>query len=280
MNTEDPMSQPPATGPVSSEPAPLREDAQVAVVTGGARGLGAAVARRLSDAGWRLVLLDAPTDPALAASAASAADLTALAAGLHDAVAVPGDVRAQDDVDRAVTTALDRYGRLDAAIAVAGVIAGGAPAWRIPDEHWQLLMDVNVTGVLHLIRAAIPPLLEAPSGRFVAVSSAAGTRPLPRLAGYSASKHATVGLVRSLAADLAGTRVTANVVCPGSMDTAMLGESARIYDLSFPEEFAQHAYLRRLLDADEVAAAVAWLCSAESSAMTAAVIPVDGGFTG
>jgi SDR family mycofactocin-dependent oxidoreductase len=252
----------------------------VAVVTGAARGLGAAVARRLAAAGWRLALLDGPTDPRLAASASTAADLRAVAGELPAAIAVPGDVRSQPEVDAVVATAMERYGRLDAAIAVAGIIAGGAPAWELPDTHWQLLMDVNVTGVLHLIRATIPALLEAPSGRFVAVSSAAGTRPLPRLAGYSASKHATVGLVRSLAADLTGTRVTANVICPGSMDTAMLGESARIYDLSFPEEFAQHAYLRRLLDADEVAAAVAWLCSPESSAMTAAVIPVDGGFRG
>ena len=274
------MSGPDVMPSPSSEPPVTPAGAPVAVVTGAARGLGAAVARRLAGAGWRLVLLDAPTDPELAGSAATREELAALARGLPDAVAVPGDVRDPADVDAAVAAAIDRFGRLDAAVAIAGVIAGGAPAWRIPDRDWQLLMDVNVTGVLHLVRSAIPRLLEAPAGRFVAVSSAAGTRPLARLAGYAASKHATVGLVRSLAADLAGTRVTANVVCPGSMDTAMLGESARIYDLAFPEEFAQHAYLRRLLDADEVAAAVAWLCSPESSAMTAAVVPVDGGFTG
>ncbi|WP_242418328.1 SDR family oxidoreductase, partial [Frankia sp. CpI1-P] len=89
-----------------------------------------------------------------------------------------------------------------------------------------------------------------------------------------------VGLVRSLAADLAGTAVTANVVCPGSMDTTMLAESAKIYDLPDPGEFASHAYLRRLLQPEEVAAAVAFLCSPAASGMTGSVLAADGGFTG
>ena len=137
----------------SSEPPVESIGAPVAVLTGAARGLGAAVARRLSDAGWRLVLLDAPTDPALAASAATAADLAALATGLHDAVAVPGDVRKQDDVDRAVTTALERYGRLDAAVAIGGV----APTpLLVPEAGAALVAGEREAAADALVTAAAP----------------------------------------------------------------------------------------------------------------------------
>ncbi len=256
--------------------------APVALITGAARGLGAAVADALNAAGYRLVLADlaAPEPPTAGYPYATGRDLDAVAARCRDAVAVRADVRRQADVDAAVAVAVERYGQLDAAVAVAGIIAGGPPIWQTDDDSWQTLLGVNLTGVFHVIRATVPALLEAPAGRFVAVSSAAGTRPLARLAAYSASKHGVVGLVRSLAADLAGTAVTANVVCPGSMDTTMLAESARIYDLPDPGEFADHAYLRRLLRPEEVAAAVAFLCSPAAGGMTGSVLAADGGFTG
>jgi SDR family mycofactocin-dependent oxidoreductase len=274
-------SGPMTDGPVSDGPV---SDAPVAVITGAARGLGAATARQLAADGYRLVLLDGPGEPAVQDAdtfpVSTAADLAGLANELPTAIAVPGDVRVQADVDRAVDTAMSEFGRLDAAVAVAGAIAGGEPAWLIPDASWTGLFGTNVDGVLHLIRAAVPQLLTAPAGRFVAVSSAAGTRPLPKLAAYSASKHAVVGLVRSLAADLTGTMVTANVVCPGSMRTSMLDASAAVYQLDSVEEFTEHALIKRLLDPAEVAAMIGFLCGPQGAGITDAVIPVDGGFTG
>ncbi|WP_131748214.1 mycofactocin-coupled SDR family oxidoreductase [Frankia sp. Cppng1_Ct_nod] len=259
----------------------------VAVVTGAARGLGAAVAAALDERGYRLVLTDIAADPAAPQKPATDGypyatwdDLAKVAAGCAEAVAVRADVRVQSDLDAAVGIARGRFGRLDAAVAVAGVIAGGPPLWETDDRTWRMLQAVDLDGVFHLVRAAVPALLSAPAGRFVAVSSAAGTRPLARLAAYSAAKHGVVGLVRSLAADLAGTTVTANVVCPGSMDTMMLAETARVYDLDGVDEFAQHAFQRRILDPAEVAEAVGWLCSPAAGALTGAVVPVDAGFTG
>lgn len=264
---------------------------RVALITGAARGLGAATALRLAADGWRLVLTDVcRDDPATPYALATAEDLdrslalTRTAAGRsEDVVALVADVRSQADLDAAVAEAVTRFGCLDAAVAVAGVLAGGGPAWETDDASWQQLFEVNVGGVRRLARAAVPTLLSGSSGRnrrFVAVSSAAGIRPLPRLAAYAASKHAVVGLVRSLAADLAGTDVTANVVAPGSMDTAMLGASAAVYGLDSTAAFAAHHHLRRLVEPAEVAETIAWLCSPASSALTGTVVSVDGGFTG
>ncbi|HEY3942670.1 MAG TPA: mycofactocin-coupled SDR family oxidoreductase [Acidimicrobiales bacterium] len=256
----------------------------VALVTGAARGIGAATVGLLVGAGWRVVAFDrCADDPALGYPLARPDDLARLGREHGDRVAtVEGDVRRQADLTAAVELARQAFGRLDAAVAVAGVVSGGPPLWETADEQWDALFDVNVLGVRRLAAATIPVLLGAPQprhGRFVAVASAAGMLGLRRLAAYGASKHAVLGLVRGLAADLAGTGVTANAVCPGSTRTEVLRESARIYGLASPEEFARQALLERLLDPEEPAALVAWLCGRSSSAVTGAALAADGGLS-
>lgn len=275
----------PAQGPCSLDVAGGMR-APVGVITGAARGIGAATARRLAADGWRLVLVDrCADDPALGYALGTRDELDAVVAacgGADRAVAVAADVRDQAGLDAAAGTAIERFGGLDAAVAAAGALVGGPTTWETTDEAWAAMFGVNVEGVWRLARAAVPTLLEQPEprrGRFVAVASSGSLVGLPQLAAYSAAKHAVVGLVRSLAAELGPHGVTANAVAPGSTRTAMLDASAAVYGLGQPEDFAAHHPLGRLVEPDEVAAAIAWLCSEASGAVTGAVLPVDAGMT-
>ena len=162
------------------------------------------------------------------------------------------------------------------------MIAGGEPAWQLPESKWRALVDINLGGTLNLAQASVPAMLErtAPRrGRFIGVSSGIALKASPMLAAYSASKAGVIGLVRGLAADLADTGITANVVSPGTTDTAVLPPSAAVYGLSDGSEFAQHHIDHRLLAPEELGAAISWLLSPESSGITGAVIPVDAGMT-
>lgn len=258
----------------------------VAVITGAGRGIGAATAARLAGSGWRLVLVDrASDDGALRYPLATEADLQGIVercGGPDRATAVVSDVRDQSGLDGAVALAVDRFGGLDAALAVAGGVRGGDVAWETDDEAWDAMVGINLEGVWRLARAAVPAMLERPEprqGRFLAVSSSGGTLGLPRLAAYAAAKHGVEGFIRSLAAELGPTGITANAVAPGSVSTAMLDASAAVYKLRSTTELAVHHLQPRLIEADEVAALLHWLCGPGSSAITGAVLPVDAGMT-
>jgi SDR family mycofactocin-dependent oxidoreductase len=255
-----------------------------AVVTGAARGIGAATVDARVAAGWQVGAVDRTADDAaLDYPLATKADLEGVAERHGDAVrAVVGDVRSASDMRAAVDEAVTHFGGVQAAVAAAGVISGGPVAWEIPDAQWDVQFDINVNGVRHLAAAAVPVLLQAAEprqGRLVAVASTAGVLGLPRLSAYSASKHAVIGYVRSLAADLAGSGITANAILPGSTRGAMLDASAAVYDLPSTDEFASHHLVQRLLEPAEPAALIAWLCGPSSSGLTGAVLPVDGGMT-
>jgi SDR family mycofactocin-dependent oxidoreductase len=261
---------------------------RVAVVTGAARGIGAATVLALAEDGWSVLAVDrAADDPALPYPMGSPDDLSAVVKQARESARAPGqvagctaDVRDPAAMAAAVAEAEQRWGGLDAALAVAGVIAGGVPLWEVPPEQQQAVLDIDLGGVLTLARAAVPALLRRPeprAGRFLAVASAAATRGLPMLAAYCAAKAGVAGLVRALAVELGGTGITANAVSPGSTATKILEESARLYGLPGAQAFAAQQPSGRLLDPAEVAAVLAFLASPASSGMTGAVVPVDGG---
>lgn len=259
---------------------------RVAIVTGAGRGIGAATVRALVGKGWSVLAVDSAADdralPYAMASVAELAEVVRSAEGPGRSAYFVADVRDVGALGAAVADAVERWGGVDAAIAAAGVIAGGAPLWGVPIDQERAVVDVNLGGVLNLARVSVPAMLARPaprSGRFIAVASSAAVRGLPMLAAYCAAKAGVAGAVRALAVELADSGVTANTVSPGSTDTAILDESARLYRLADRQEFAAQQPIGRLIDAGEVAAVIAFLAGRGSSAMTGANVAVDGGLS-
>jgi SDR family mycofactocin-dependent oxidoreductase len=267
---------------------------RVAVVTGAARGIGAATVRGLAAAGWAVVAVDrASDDQRLPYSMGTEQELGAVVASAlavasrsddwpEPVVAQVADTTDPAALQLAVDRAEEHFGGLDAMIAVAGVIAGGVPLWEMPADQLGAVLGVDLGGPITAARVGVPALLRRPAprqGRFLAVASAAATRGLPMLAAYGAAKAGVAGLIRGLAAELGDSGITANAVSPGSTATAILEESARLYGLTDTRTFADQQPFKRLLTPEEVAAALVWLAGTDSQALTGAVIPVDGGLS-
>lgn len=257
---------------------------RVVLVTGAARGIGAATVRRLAATGHRVLAVDACAgDSGTPYPLATRTELDAVVNASPDGAVLAhvADVRDRRALLAAVDRAVSTWGRLDAAVAAAAVVAGGQPLWETSESDLDLLWEVDVKGVWTTAAVCVPAMLAGPEpsgARFVAIASAAGTHGLHHLAAYNAAKHAVVGLVRGLAADLVGTGATACAVSPGSTRTPMLAATADLYGMTDVEEFADNQLVRRVLDPDEVAAAIAFCCSREGGVLNGSVVHADGGF--
>jgi NAD(P)-dependent dehydrogenase (short-subunit alcohol dehydrogenase family) len=213
-------------------------EGRVAVVTGAASGIGRAVAEHLAAAGMRLVLAD--IEEAALAEAAGA-----LAASGTDVVAVPTDVSDGASVEALRDRALDAFGAVHLVHNNAGV-GGGGPIWTIPESTWRWLIDVNLWGVIHGIRAFVPLLVEQGEGHVVNTASIAGLMSAPLMGPYNATKHAVVTISETLHNDLRmfGSSVGVSVLCPGFVRTR-IAESHRNRPAYVPADDSPEAAVGR-----------------------------------
>ena len=253
---------------------------RVALVTGAARGIGAAVVRRLLDRGYVVHALDscAGSTAGTTYPLASRTDLDALVdLDPERVLPVLVDVRDVEAMREAAAGVVAQSGSLDVVVAGAAVLAGGAPLWETDPEDLRMLWEVDALGVWNTAHATVPHLLASRAAPvFVGIASAAGERGLWHLAAYCMAKHAVVGIVRGLAADLKGTGVTACGVSPGSTDTVMLAATAAAYGVDVAV-LAESQAAGRPLTPDEVAAVVEFACTA-GTVVHGSVLNADGGF--
>jgi SDR family mycofactocin-dependent oxidoreductase len=270
-----------------------RVEGKVAFITGAARGQGRSHAVRLASEGADIVAVDILSDIdtvpwGLGTAEDLAETVRQVEAEGRAIVSARADVRSSADLDAAVTEGLSCFGHIDIVCANAG-ISSFAPTWEIPDEEWRDIVDVNVTGVWRTVKAAVPSMLEVGNGGSIIItSSAAGVRGFENVAHYTAAKHGIVGLMRTLANELARQRIRVNTVHPGTVDTTFVHNDPtyRLFlpDVENPNRDDFAAASQSLMpmpvpwvDPIDVSNAVLWLASDEARFVTGAVVSVDAG---
>jgi NAD(P)-dependent dehydrogenase (short-subunit alcohol dehydrogenase family) len=223
---------------------------RIALVTGGASGIGAAASARLRDGGALVVTFD------------------------RDAGAdIQGDMASSADLERAVAHAESEHGRLDILVNSAGIPGQSLKTVDVTDEEWEHVMAVNANGSFYACRAALPGMVERGYGRIVLVASIAGKEGNPMAAAYSASKAAVIAMTKAIGKDVAGTGVIVNCIAPAVIETPILADLSQHHI----DYMVERIPLGRMGRADEVAALICWLASEECSFSTGATYDISGG---
>jgi NAD(P)-dependent dehydrogenase (short-subunit alcohol dehydrogenase family) len=246
-------------------------EGQVALVTGASSGIGLAAAQGFAQAGASVVLADV-NEQALQAA------VDELTSAGHVVLAVRCDVSDEEQVAAMVKRAVDHFGRLDMAFNNAGIQVPPSDAADEPLGNYERVTAVNLRGVWACMKHELRQMREQGSGAIVNNSSLGGLVGLPTRASYHASKHGVIGLTKSAALEYAPRGVRINAVCPGTIDTPMVSTMLKTQADAL-QEILKEQPIARLGRADEIAAAVLWLCSPGSSFVLGVALPVDGGFT-
>lgn len=239
---------------------------QVAVVTGGSRGIGRAICVALAAAGADLVV-------AASRDMAGAEETVAAAAGMgRRALARQADVSRPEQAEALVAAAVEELGRVDILINNAGVTRDGL-IMRMSDEDWDSVLDTNLKGAFYCCRSAVKRFIRQRSGRIVNITSINGITGAAGQANYAASKAGLIGLTKSIAREVGGRSVTCNAVAPGWIKTQMTAD----LPAELAERVTKQAALGRLGEPEDIAGPVVFLCSPAASFITGQVLIVDGG---
>ncbi len=267
-------------------------DGKVAVITGGARGQGRAHAVTLAREGADIVICDIaaqlPTVPYKLATPENLAETTRMVEDLdRRCIAIQADVRDGSQMREVAQRAVSEFGHIDILLANAGIVSYSHRTWDMPDEQWNEMLGVNLTGVWQSCKAVIPHMIErGQGGAIVLTSSTAGLKGLPGAGHYSSAKHGVVGLMRTLANELAPHNIRVNTVHPTGVKTPMGGAGDPAAEAAIQKWLTDNptAYGPNLLpvdavDPEDISNAILWLVSDDARYVTGVTLPVDAGFT-
>ncbi|VTS01709.1 SDR family NAD(P)-dependent oxidoreductase [Tuwongella immobilis] len=238
---------------------------RVAIVTGGARGIGYAILQRLMASGAKGVIWDR--------DATAIASATASLSSLGEVHGVEVDITSADSVGEAVKSTLGRFGTIDILVNNAGIAGANKKAWEYTPEEWRLVIDIDLTGVFLCCRAVVPVMLEKQYGRIVNIASVAGKEGNPNASHYSAAKAGVIGFTKSLGKELATSGVIVNAVTPAVIETDILKQLTQAHI----DYMLSKIPMGRFGKTNEAAAMVAWLSSEDCSFTTASVFDLSGG---